>query len=152
MVGLWCNLSLGGNMHWNRQSRVVEWWAGEVTLPPALAYHVNRPSDTDEGYFTSPDGKLIIEYDIGGYAGAWANPDRAESFEESFLQGARVWVAERRWPNGKGGWTILAAVTFPDSGCANLYIKGAMDKDVEIIRSIARSFQPKVITDGNYCR
>jgi hypothetical protein len=56
---------------WDSQSGKFAWGRGEVTLPVGFIYR-GDPSDTLEGHFTSPDGKLVIRHDIGGYTGAYA--------------------------------------------------------------------------------
>ena len=43
----------------------------------------------------------------------------------------------------KGGKTILRAVTFPDSGCANFYVTSSNTADLAILDSIAQSFRPR---------
>jgi hypothetical protein len=122
---------------WNSKSGKFTWWRGEVTLPVGLRYR-GVPSDTFEGRFTSPDGKLVIRHDIGGYAGAYASRRDAFSFEERVVEGARVWTARRY-----RGRATLMAVTFPDSGCANFFLESSRIEDAAVIDSIARSFQPK---------
>jgi hypothetical protein len=79
--------------------------------------------DSFEGQFTSHDGEVIISHDIGWLAGAYASRDKSAYFEETVTDGARVWFGKQDWPDGKGGRTRLKAVTLPDSGCANVFLK-----------------------------
>jgi hypothetical protein len=66
-----------------------------VRLPAGLQY--NRiESDTFEGEFVARSGRIVIHHDIGTTAGAWAQTLNAEFFEERLVDGARVWVAERK--------------------------------------------------------
>jgi len=137
---------------WNPKSGKFSWGAGEVTLPVGFTYR-EEPSDTFEGRFTSPDGKLVIRHDIGGYAGVYASREGAFFFEEDAVEGARVWIAKRDQPGRTGARTTLAAVTFPDSGCANFFLESTKAEDAALINSIARSFRPKGRTEpGPLCR
>lgn len=126
---------------WNQRSGVFRWWGGEVTLPVGLSYQLDG-GDTFAGHFTSPDGKLIIHYDIGGYAGAFAHAKGSTTFEERIVEGARVWIAQQRWPTRARG-SIRFALTFPDNGCANFYLYSDNMNDEAIISGVARSFRPK---------
>lgn len=112
----------------------------------ACWFHLSSRSgaDTFEGHFTSADGKLVIRHDIGGYAGAWARRDKSFFFRENVIGDARVWIAKREWPDGKGkgGRTTLVAVTFPDSGCANFFLESSKPEHATPVDFIARSFRP----------
>ncbi len=127
---------------WDEQSRTFSWARGEVKIPPGFKHHGGGGLDTLEGHFSSLDGKLIIQYDIGWYAGAYANPKDAVSFEEHLIEGARVWTANRRQPDGNGGTTSRVTVTFPDAGCANFFVHSANAADAELIAQIAQSYRP----------
>jgi hypothetical protein len=126
---------------WDKRSGLFRWSGGEVTLPVGFSYEQDV-SDTFEGHFTSPDGKLIIHHDIGGYAGAWAKSKVSDAFEERLVEGARVWTGQHR-SRAVGDSTVRFAVTFPDNGCANFYIRSNDANDAAIIGAIAQSFRPK---------
>lgn len=154
LVGTACaqNYSLPKDASWNQKSGTFTWWLGEVTLPGGFTYQ-RDDSDTFEGHFTSRGGNLIIRHDIGGYAGARAKLERSLSFDEKVVGGVRVWTANRKWPDGKGGHTVLVAVTFPDSGCANCFLESPNGENAATIDSIAKSFRPKgPIQTGSFCR
>jgi hypothetical protein len=139
---------------WNAKSATFSWWSGQVTLPAGFSYEQDHAGDTFEGHFISSDGKTTIRHDIGGYAGAWADWDKSFLFEETVVEGARVWISKQLWPSSNGVRTILTAVTFPDSGCANFFLSldAPESKDVALIESIAKSFRPKGrITSGGLC-
>ena len=126
-----------------------------MNLPSGFTYQVDQGADTFEGHFTSADGGLVIRHDIGGYAGAWASKDKSFFFREDRIDGARVWIAKRNWPDGKGtgGLTTLVAVTFPDSGCANFFLKSPRPEDATPVDRIALSFRPNGrIAPGVLCR
>jgi hypothetical protein len=127
---------------WDEKSAAFGWVSGGVRLPIGFKYQV-EPGDTFTGHFTSRDGKVVIQHDIGGYAGVWAERKKSTSFEEKVVEGSRVWIAHRNWPDGKGGNTTLVAVTFPDSGLANFYVESPNREGVEVINFIALSFHPK---------
>ena len=136
-------LPLPKGASWNSTTATFIWWGGAVTLPIGFSYEVDQGADTFEGHFTSPDGKVIIRHDIGGYAGAWANPKQSKVFKETTIDGARVWIAQRDWPDGKGSETTLMAVTFPDSGCANFFLTSSNGTDGSLIEFMAQSFRPR---------
>ena len=96
----------------------------------------------------STDGKIIVRHDIGGYAGVFANRREAVTFEERVIDGSRAWIAQRKWPDGRGGTTFMFAVTFPDNGCANFFLTSNNVADVWPIENIAQSFRPKGKSDG----
>jgi len=133
---------------WNQKSRVFAWWGGEVTLPVGFRYQQDVGADTDVGHFTSSDGKLRIEHDIGGYAGAFAGHREAVTFEERVINGSRTWIAQQKTPDGNGGTTFRFAVTFPDNGCANFFLTSNNVADAWPIQRIAQSFRPKGKSDG----
>lgn len=124
---------------WNPDTGRFAWWAGQVTLPPGYTHHARYGGDSYAGYFVSPDERLTVEFDIGGYAGHFANRKDADYFEEGMVNGARVWIAKCCSSHGTGTY----AVTFPDSGCANFFLHSSKDADAAVIYSIARSFRPK---------
>src|SRR5258708_381504 len=126
---------------WNQRSGLFQWWGGEVTLPVRFSYEQDA-SDTFEGHFTSPNGRLTIHHDVGGYAGAWAKSKGSDAFEERVVEGARVWTGRRR-SRASGDSSFRFAVTFPDNGCAIFYVRSNNTNDAAIIGAIARSFRPK---------
>jgi hypothetical protein len=140
---------------WIAESATFVWWGGGVNLPIGFTYQVDQGADTFEGHFTSADGNLVIHHDIGEYAGAFARRDKSFFFREDVIDGARVWLAKRDWPDGKGkgGRTTLVAVTFPDSGCANFFLESSRPDDAALIDLIARSFRPIARTaSDSQCR
>lgn len=109
-------------------------------LPAGFRYEVGVGVDSSVGAFLSRDGRTVIEHDIGAYAGVWANRKKSLSFEQWAVDGSRVCVASRNWPDGKDGTVVLTAVTFVDAGAANFYAQG--EPGGRIVRSIAQSFRP----------
>ena len=147
------SLPMPKDASWNSKTATFAWWGGHVTVPVGFTYQVDQGTDTFEGHFTSPDGRLSVRHDIGGYAGAWASPGEASFFEERMIEGARVWIAKREVPDGKGGQTTRVAVTFPDCGCANFFLESSKLQDAALIEAIARSFRPKGRSSpGALCR
>lgn len=129
---------------WDKKTRMFAWWGGEVEVPRGFIYVGGVGGDTSEGHFDSPDGQLVIQYDIGSYAGAYANRENAISFEEQSVESARVWTARRALENGRGGTDILVAVTFPDGGCANFFLYSSRPEAAELIARIAQTYRPRV--------
>jgi hypothetical protein len=89
------------------------------------------------GHFTSPDGKVVIEYDIGELASEHGGMGKSETLTE----GSRVRVG-RAVRSGGGLTTFFSKVSFPDSGCANFYLESPNEKDAAAIEFIAGSFRP----------
>ena len=81
--------------------------------------------------------------------------DKSFFFREDIIDGVRVWVARRDWPDGKGkgGHSTLLAVTFPDSGCANFFLESSSPEEAARVDRIARNFRPNGRTaPGALCR
>jgi hypothetical protein len=128
-------------VRWDAEAGAFAWAGGEVRLPAGLQY--NRiESDTFEGEFVAKSGRIVIHHDIGTTAGAWAQSLNAEFFEERMVDGARVWVAQRK-RGGQGEPETLVAVTFPDNGCANFFAVAREALNRSVIESIAASFRPR---------
>jgi len=150
LVGTSCSPSVSHSrsLRWDERTSTFAWPGGEVKIPLGFTHHGGEGTDTFEGHFSSPDGKLAIRYDIGWYAGARANPKEAASFEERFIDGARVWTAHRKRSDGRGGSTTDAAVTFPDGGCANFFLDSPRVEDAELIAHIAQTYRPSLRRDS----
>ena len=100
--------------------------------------------DTFEGRFTSADGSVVIRHDIGFYAGSFASRKDALEFLERDVAGKRIWTAKRRRSDARGGYKVMAAVTFPDSGDANFFVEDASPAATAAIENIAATFRPKL--------
>jgi hypothetical protein len=86
---------------------------------------------------------VIVQHDIGAYAGCWASRQRAFAFSEAAVDGFRALTAKRDWPDGRGSRTVLLAVTFPEAGCANFFLKSTHAEEAKIIDYISQSFRGK---------
>jgi len=144
LIGTSCSRSSSHfkSLNWDAKTSTFAWPGGEVKMPRGFTHHGGEGLDTFEGHFSSPDGKLVIRYDIGWYAGARASPNGASSFEERLMKGARVWTAQRKRPDGRGGNTTDVAVTFLDAGCANFFLDSPRVEDAELIAHIAETYRP----------
>ena len=123
---------------WKGESNTFSWGRGEIKLPAGFSYKADHGIDTVVGYFTSQDGRLVIQHDIGEYAGEHGGMGKSETL----TAGSRVRVGRAVISDGKGGSTIFSIVSFPDSGCANFYLESPIEKDTAVIEFIARSFRP----------
>jgi hypothetical protein len=133
--------ALPPGVHWNSRTGEFRWWQGAVTLPPGMEYR-STSSDSFAGQFRSMGRALVIEHDMGGYAGVYATPKGADTFEERIVSASRVWVARHTYANRLDGRYYLFAVTFPDNGLANFFLYSSDEKDAAIIQRIALSFRP----------
>ena len=123
----------GIRLTWKNESGTFAWGSGEVRLPAGFTYKADHGIDTFMGHFTSPDGKLVIEHDIGEHGGV----GRSETLKE----GSRVRVGRAR-SDAEGHTAFFAKVSFPDNGCANFYIESANENDLAVIDFLARTFRP----------
>ena len=133
--------SLPEGTTWDADSGAFRWPGGEVRLPVGLRY-ARIESDTFEGEFVAKSGRIVIHHDIGTTAGAWAQKLNSESFDERVVEGARVWVAQRK-RGGAGEPETLVAATFPDNGCANFFVVSKGPGYEGVIEAVAASFRPK---------
>ena len=107
-------------------------------MPAGFAYAHETGIDTLMGRFTSEDGSLVVEHDIGELAGEHGGIGESETL----TQGSRVRSGRTTFSHAKGDTKHFFKVSFPDSGCANFYLESANEKDGAIIEVIARSFRP----------
>jgi hypothetical protein len=56
------------HLDWRKESSVFSWGTGEVKMPAGFTYARETGIDTFMGLFTSDDGRLVIEHDIGELA------------------------------------------------------------------------------------
>jgi hypothetical protein len=70
--------------------------------------------DSFSGIFYSLDESLVIEHDIGFNAGVFAGCS-GEFFQESIVDGARVWIGEDA-QDAPDGRHYRATVSFPGNG------------------------------------
>ena len=108
-------------------------------MPAGFSYAPLNGIDTLMGRFTSEDGSLVVEHDIGELAGEHGGMGNLETLTE----GSRVRFGSVVDSDERGGKTYFSKVSFPDAGCANFYLESTREKDVALIRFIARSFRPK---------
>jgi hypothetical protein len=122
---------------WRKESGVFSWGTGQVQIPAGFTYARETGIDTFVGRFTSEDGRLVIEYDIGELAAEHGGMGRSETPTE----GSRVRFGRATYSE-KGSTKYFFKVSFPDSGCANFSLESAREKDAAIAEFIARSFCP----------
>lgn len=145
LLGTSCSHSFScpRGLSWDENTGRFAWPEGEVNVPRGFTHH-GGAGDTVLGHFNSPDGKVVLNYDIGSNAGAYARLKGASSFEERFIGETRVWTARRQQPDGRGGTTTEVAVTFPDAGCANFFLDSLRVEDAELMAHIAQTYHPRV--------
>jgi hypothetical protein len=122
---------------------VVSLVTGTVELPKGFTYTPGAGDDTFVGKFTSADGNLIIEYDIGSLAGVYA-----DHVEEA---GGKVISSTNATANGlkakivvaHSGGRTSAYVSFPDGGPANFFATIRSDADFNKVKELALSFRMK---------
>lgn len=144
LLGSACNRISFPDGGWDGGSATFTWRAGSVRLPAGFTYRPGRGQDSFEGRFTSRDRKLVVDHDIGAcyISGAYASREESLVFNETIVDGARVWTATKDQPLPNGRHIFRFAVTFPDSGCANFISYSSKPEDAATSDFIARSFQP----------
>jgi len=125
----------GIDLVWKSETSTFSWGPGEIRVPPGFMYQTDQGMDTYIGHFTSPDGRITIEHDIGELAADHTGLGDLETSK----QGSRV----RRGRGSSDDKKLFSIVSFPDSGCANFYLISPNERDLEIIDEIAQSFRPK---------
>ena len=113
---------------------IVRLSSGDVTLPMGFAHERLPGIDSELGHFTSPDGKLIIDYDIGDMAGVYVK--RTAGFSETRINGTTMLIELRVRPRNR------VLVSFPTEGPTNFFAEVRDGTDIEIVRNIVMSFKP----------
>ena len=138
-----CGPDLPPGASWNHDTGTFRWWNGEISLPQGYTYELGGGGDSYGGSFTSPDRQMVVEHDIGAYAGIWAHGENSVAFHERIVDGSRVWTATRAYTGAASG-TYLVAASFPDAGYANFFIRTrSPQRDAAVIEGIAKSFRPR---------
>ena len=127
---------------WKGESGSFDWGSGEVKLPAGFTYNSDTGMDTFVGHFTSRNGRLVIDHDIGELAGEHGGMGETERL----VDGSRVRIALRIRSDTKPVTTFFSKVSFPDNGCANFYLESTSEDDAAAIEFIAQSFRPKSLT------
>jgi hypothetical protein len=123
---------------WQEELGFFSWGNGEIRVPAGFTYAREHGIDTFMGRFTSKDGSLVIEHDIGEFAGEHGGMGKSETLTE----GSRVRVGGLTFTDAKGDTKHFFKVSFPDCGCANFYLESSSEEDAAVIDFIARSFHP----------
>jgi hypothetical protein len=125
-------------LHWGAESRVFSWGKAEIEIPVGFTHKKELGIDTFVGQFTSPDGMLVVRYDIGELAGEHGGMGSSETL----IDGSRVRLGRATYIDATGGTKHYFKVSFPDCGCANFSLESSSERDAAIIESIAKSFKP----------
>ena len=123
---------------WEAKSGTFSWGLGTVKVPAGFTYAPDHGMDTLMGHFTSPDGNLVVEHDIGELAGEHGGMGRSETLTE----GSRVRLRHSTTPDATGRNHAFVKVSFPDSGCANFYLESPDEDAAATIEFLARTFRP----------
>lgn len=119
---------------------LVDVYEGTVELPSGFTSTHDQGIDSYVGHFTSPDGKLVIHYDIGIDAGVAALQPEAKILSSTNVTAnglAALIVIVKR------GDVKQAIVSFPKGGPANFFAQIRNDSDFELVKNIALSYRLK---------
>jgi len=119
------------------QENIVRLPSGDVTLPKGFTHKPRKGIDSQVGSFISPDGSLVIDYDIGPFAGVYARRRGASEFSEAQIGGTTMMIELRGQPPSK------VFITFPAYGPTNFSAAVRGGSDIEIVKEIAVSFKPR---------
>lgn len=86
-------------LEWQTESAVFSWGTGQVKMPAGFTYACETGIDTFMGRFTSKDGSLVIEHDIGELAAEHGGMGNLETL----IEGSRVRFGSLAHAGEKGG-------------------------------------------------
>lgn len=118
---------------------IVNLGSGTVNLPNGFTHSHGQGIDSTVGHFTSGDGHLVINYDIGLMAGVYAsNMEGKEILSSSKVtaHGLKAIIVVSRWKNA-----THAIVSFPKGGPANFFAAIRNDTDLEAVTNLALSYR-----------
>jgi hypothetical protein len=119
---------------------IVDVYEGTVEMPSGFTYSQGQGVDSYVGHFTSPDGKLVINYDIGIDAGVAALQPDAPILSSTNVTAnglKAIIVIVRR------GDMKQAIVSFPKGGPANFFAQIRDDSDFELVKKVSLSYRLK---------
>lgn len=125
-------------VEWNPVYGTFSWGKGAVQLPSGFKYERDQGMDTLMGHFTSADGTLVVQHDIGEFAGEH-NTTRGT---ESITEGARIKRRRATRTDATGQSRTFAQVSFPDSGCATFHLDSPNENAAATIEFIAHTYRP----------
>jgi hypothetical protein len=122
------------------QPDTVDLGVGTVELPKGFTHSRDEGIDSLVGQFTSPDGTLVIRYDIGPGAGVYATyPSHKPVVSSAELKAGQL----------TGQFTVLGATTqtaivsFPTVGPTNFTTDASKEGGIETLKKLASTFKPK---------
>lgn len=121
-------------------STLADLYEGTVELPSGFTHTHDQGIDSYVGHFTSPDGKLVIHYDIGIDAGVAALQTEARILSSTNItaNGLTALIVIVKRGDGK-----QAIVSFPKGGPANFFAHIRNDADFELVKNISLSYRLK---------
>ena len=125
---------------------VVDLVDGAVELPSGFTHTYDQGIDSIVGHFTSPDGKLVINHDIGNLAGVYA----------LHTEGAEVLSSTNVTVNGLTALIVVirhsgvkhVIVSFPEGGPANFFAVIRNDADFEAVTNLSLRYRLKQAQDA----
>lgn len=119
---------------------LVDVYEGTVELPSGFTHARDQGVDSFAGHFTSADGKLVINYDIGINASVNALHPEGPILSSTnvTVNGLAGIIVTTQWGDAK-----YAIVSFPKGGPANFFAQIRDDSDFELVRKISLSYRLK---------
>jgi hypothetical protein len=119
---------------------VVDVYEGTVELPSGFTHAQDQGVDSFVGHFTSADGKLVVDYDIGINASVNALHPEGPILSSTnvTVNGLTGIIVTTQWGDAK-----YAIVSFPKGGPANFFARIRNDSDFELVKKISLSYRLK---------
>jgi hypothetical protein len=126
--------------HWSPGLGVFQWGTGSVQFPPNFRFETHQATDTYDGKFTSPDGRLVVHLSAGNMAGTAATPHPGTVFfQQGFIRKSRIWISSSRFSPAA---PYVHHLSFPDANCTNFSTSSHDETGREFLLSLASTFRP----------
>ena len=128
----------------SQESRELDLVYATVTLPQGFKPEW-EPGDTPRGRLVSRDGKIVISFDLGFYAGAYAHPKEKGQvwFRKGVVDAIPYQASLDRWTSKTGALEKTLYITFPDLGPANFWSEVETPTDIDRITKIILELSPR---------
>ena len=133
-------LALGAFAFTAFAAETIDLRGGTAELPGGFTHTRDKGKDSTVGHFTSADGKLTINYDIGRMAGVYAKASDLKDIvsSESVKVGdlAALIVVHGSKPKN-------IVISFPAGGPANFFAEVRGEEDIAAVRKLVMTFKLK---------
>jgi len=127
-----------------RQNRELDLVYAVVTLPQGFR-HEWGVGDTPCGKLVSRDGKIVIEFALGFYAGTYASPRQEGQiwFRKGVVDDIPYQASLDAWTSNTGALVKTLHITFPDFGPANFWSEVENEAEIDRITKLILELKPQ---------